>query len=167
MTRSIENSDVKIDVIYITFPNLIELSHQSRFILECSNLLKICRKSSHLKLIILEYSPKFQAKQINNLVSKFQQKYKWRIKQSFEQFTDYNDRIDDGCHIAMMFNTNMIKPSSNIGLGIPKPPNVSNAMFESIYKDFNKRQYNISSFPPNYNFEYEMFKGTQLKIHRA
>ena len=97
------------------------------------------------------------------LSTSFSKKYKWRIKQSFEHFPDYNDRIDDGCHIAMMLNTNMMKSSSTISLGIPKPPNVSNVMFESVYKDFNKRHYNVSSFPSNYNFDYEMFKSITIK----
>ena len=126
---------------------MINPEHQNKFMSENAKLIKMCRKSSLLKLVIIESGIHFHTSAIKGLALKYQHKYKWRTSVSYLKFTKFNDRIDSSCKISIMFNSPLISPNTKIDLNIPKPPSVSTVMFEALHPKFNKREYAVSSFP--------------------
>ena len=130
---------------------------------ESAKLIKMCRQSSHLKLVIIESGIHFHTSAVEGLALKYEHKNKWKTSVSSLKFTDFNDRIDSSCKITIMFNSSIINPSTKVDLNMPKPPSVGIAMFEALQQQFNKREYAVSSFPTNYNSNFEMFRGMKIK----
>ena len=149
--RAIDNSDDIINAIYLTCPFLINPEHQNKFMSESVKLIKMCQKSSHLKLVIIESGTHFHTSAIEGLALKYQDKYKRRTSVSYLKFTEFNDRIDSSCKISIAFDSPFINPNTKIDLNIPKLPSVSTAIFEALHPQSNKREYAVSSFPANYN----------------
>ena len=168
MHKAISDSDDSVDAIFITCPLLINPEHQNQFISESAQLIKMCRNSGHLKLVIIESGSHFQTSAIEGLALKYQHKHKWRASVSSIKFTDFNDKIDGNSKITIIFNSNLISPSHKFDLSITRPPSVSTAMFEALHSQFNKREYSVSSFPTNYNQAFEVFQGVKIQnVHEV
>ena len=162
LLQALTNCDDTIDAIYITCPDLSDTKHQDRFITECSHLMEI-GLARNVKLVIIESNIHFKMTAIENLASTYTSRFYWTTGTTFLQFTDFNDKIDDGCNVTIFFNSNEISPARKVDLAIPRPPMTNLGFYECIHKDFNKREFHISSFPSNFNKEYDFLKGVPLE----
>ena len=159
LTNSFKTTNIKIDVILITCPDLTNISHQQRFLHECSTLVEVCNKNNFVKIVTIQSNTTYNIEYINELRQRFEHKFHWKTFSSLAQFPQFNDIIDDSSLITIMLNNTLVNPSSTINIHIPRPPKIPDGFQSKIHPAFNKIEFSISSFPSNCNVDYDNYRG--------